>query len=202
MVEELGCGIVITGSIGTGKSSITQRLRADGLAIIDADLISKEQFELLSDEIAKSFGQEILVNGQIDRKKLAAVVFSDKEKRERLEAILHPAIRSEIMRRSLLLEAKKECYVVDIPLFYETNAYNYKNVVVVYADKKQQLERIQKRDKLSEELALKRIASQMDIEKKRSLADYVIDNSGTPEALAKEYEIFKQSYLRSRCESC
>ena len=180
--------VVITGSIGSGKSAVCELLRERGFEIIDADSIAHEQLNLCASEVAAEFGDEVLNGGKIDRKKLGALAFKDAEKLKILERILHPKIRLEILSRAAKLESAGGTYFVDIPLFFERrDAYKeFSRVAVVYAPKDTLISRVMKRNELSYDAAKHRVELQIDIEQKRAMADFVIDNSGDFENLKNE----------------
>ncbi len=169
--------IVLTGGIATGKSTVAKMLEEEGFVIVDADKIAHGILDKSAKEIEKLFGKKFVKKGQVDRKELGALVFGDKNERRKLEKLLHPLIKSKIEEDVKELKREKKRYIVDIPLYFETQNYKAKKVVLVYARKEQQIQRVSKRDGLSKEDALKRIKAQMDIEKKRELADIIIDNS-------------------------
>ena len=180
--------IVITGSIGSGKSTVCEILREHGFEIIDADSIAHEQLNLCASEVAAEFGDEVLSGGKIDRKKLGALAFKDAEKLKILERILHPKIRIEILSRAVKLENAGRTYFVDIPLFFERrDAYKeFSRVAAVYAPKETLISRVMKRNELSYDDAKRRVELQIDIEQKRAMAYFVIDNSGDLENLKNE----------------
>jgi len=179
-------GYVLTGGIACGKSTVSRLLSLAGFIIIDADIIAKEQLNLHINEAKKLFGDKICDNDIINRKKLANIVFSSQKQRIKLNNLLHPYIREEIMQRAYELEKLRLPYVMDIPLYFESGSYKCKMSVVVYTSKEIQLERLISRDKISEKEAIKRVNSQIDINKKRDMADLVIDNSYSIEHLEKE----------------
>jgi len=185
--------VALTGGIATGKSSVAKMFAKDGYTVIDADKIAHEVLELQQARIVEMFGEEMVRQGRVDRKALGAVVFADPLKRKRLEALLHPLIYEEIKRQSQREDAKGRPYIVDIPLFFEGGRYPIKHSLVVYAPVALQIERAMVRDGLSREAVLERIAAQMDIEEKRYLADFVIDNSADQTQLRVEYETIKQA---------
>ena len=180
--------IVITGSIGSGKSTVCELLRDRGFEIIDADSIAHEQLNLCASEVATEFGGEVLNGGKIDRKKLGALAFKDAEKLKILERILHPKIRLEIVSRAAKLESAGRTYFVDIPLFFERrDAYKeFSRALVVYAPKDTLISRVMKRNKLSYDTAKHRIELQIDIEQKRAAANFTIENTGDFENLKNE----------------
>ena len=180
--------IVITGSIGSGKSTVCEILRERGFEIIDADSIAHEQLNLCASEVAAEFGDEVLSGGKIDRKKLGALAFKDAEKLKILERILHPKIRLEILSRAAKLESADRTYFVDIPLFFERrDAYKeFSRVAVVYAPKDTLISRVMKRNGLSYDAAKHRVELQIDIEQKRAAANFTIENAGDFENLKNE----------------
>ena len=184
---------VITGSIASGKSTVVNLLKERGFSVIDADLIAHEQLEICKCEIVEVFGEQILdETGKIDRKKLGAIVFNEPKKLKNLEQILHPKIKAEILSKALHLESLGQVYFVDIPLFFEKKERyaEFKNVAVIYAPKELLLSRLMSRNALSLEDAKARVELQMDIEQKREMAKFVIDNSNDRENLELELEKF------------
>ncbi len=171
--------VVLTGSIGCGKSSVCEILESKGFKVIDADKISKEISKVSAPIIASTFGSEYIQNGSIDTNRLGQLVFSDKNAKAKLEAILHPPIKEKIFAEAEKLEKDNKIYFIDIPLFFETQNYSeLKPIAVVYAPLDAQIERVSSRNCLGREEAIKRIGSQIDIEKKVKMANFVIDNSG------------------------
>jgi len=175
--------IALTGGISTGKSSVAEIFTALGYDIIDADKISHEILDEQHSAISEEFGEDYVRDGKVVRKKLGALIFGDESAKDFLEKLLHPLIRDKIEQVAALLDEKKKSYLIDLPLFYETNRYNIDDVIVVYVPKDTQLERLMSRDGSSREDALARIDSQIDIELKRQKATYVIDNSGSRDEL-------------------
>lgn len=176
---EFGYAVALTGGIATGKSTVSEIFASLGYTIIDADKIAHKVLQSQSLEIAKIFGEEVIRDNSVDRARLGAIVFANTHKRKLLEALLHPLIFERITSEAMALEPFKIPYLVDIPLFFETNRYPISNVLVVYTTKEQQLKRLMKRNGYSEQEALKRIGSQLPIEQKIEQATYLIDNSGS-----------------------
>jgi dephospho-CoA kinase len=179
---------VLTGGIASGKSTVSKMLAKRGIIVIDADELAHGALANSVSEVEEIFGAEYVVDGAPDRARLGKLIFADKAARARLEELLHPKIYH-------LIECKvKECkgrYVVDIPLYYETGArYEAETVAVVYASREQQLERLMRRNHLTRDEALMRLDAQMDIAKKREMADIVIDNTMDEAHLADEVERF------------
>ncbi len=179
--------IGLTGSIGTGKSTVSRMFQRLKIPVVDADKIAREVVEPSMpayEAIVATFGKSIIRSDQtIDRKKLGAIIFSDESKRKQLNNIIHPAIRKEMLRQKENYISKGHMSVVlDIPLLFESKLTHYVDkILVVYVDPKVQLERIMKRDGSTENDARQRISSQISIVEKVKLADAVIDNNGTIE---------------------
>ena len=190
MANEFNYALALTGSIASGKSTVASLLKLHGLQCIDADATAHEILDEEAEEIAKLFGSEYLIGSKVDRTKLGKLIFSNKEKREMLNHFMHPLIRNRIALKAQRFEKLQFPYLIDIPLFFETKAYDIAYSVVVYTPKEIQLERLVKRNKLSPEEAEQRIAAQMDIEEKKQMADFVIDNSGKLPHLQEECELF------------
>lgn len=184
---------VITGSIGSGKSTVCSILKLYGFSVIDADEISHKILDNLSNEIVKEFGENFVSNGKVLRKELGKLVFNDKEKLQILENLLHPYIKDEILKQCKELEKFQIPYFVDIPLYFEKQNYAmFDKVVVVYAPKDTLINRVKKRNLLTQNEALNRINLQIDIEKKRNLANFVINNSYDFKNLNSEIDKFIQ----------
>ncbi|KAJ8284414.1 hypothetical protein COCON_G00032640 [Conger conger] len=189
----------LTGGIASGKSTVSSALRDLGCPIIDADVVARQVVEPNSPaycKIVQHFGSEILLeNGEIDRQKLGQIVFSCTEKRKLLNSITHPEIHKAMLRQILFYFFRGYRYVVlDVPLLFETRRLTrfLNHTVVVYCDPATQLSRLMQRDRITQEQAEQRIASQMPLNEKRGLANHVIENSGSREdthrqALADTY---------------
>ena len=181
--------IGLTGGIASGKSTVTALLKEKGAVIIDADKIAREimsKGEPAWFEVLNYFGDEILNDGRsdIDRKKLAHIVFSDKAKLEVLNNITHPKIIEEIKRQvEEYKKAGKKIIVIDAALLIETGLDKIADEVwVVAANEDIQLQRLMAREKdITKDEALKRIKSQMPLAEKLKFADRVIDNNSSIE---------------------
>jgi dephospho-CoA kinase len=175
----------LTGGIATGKSTVSAMLARRGAVIIDADVLAREVVEPGEPalvEIVGEFGPDVLqADGTLDRKRLGAIVFGDAERRRRLEAITHPAIRERFARRlaELMSSGFDGVVVFDAPVMIESGNYrNMDRLVVVITDEATQVARLMARDGIDRDEALRKIRSQMPLAEKAELADYVIDNSG------------------------
>jgi len=169
---------------------------ADGFTVIDADRIAHEMLEQEKRKIAEMFGSEMIKEEKVDRKALGAVVFTDTSARKRLEGLLHPLIFEKIEALAQTEDLKGRPYIVDIPLFFEGKRYPISRSLVVYAPASQQIDRAMQRDGLERDAVLKRMAAQIDIEKKRSMADFVIDNSADQTQLRVEYAKAKEAIVK------
>ncbi|GAM16014.1 dephospho-CoA kinase [Mesobacillus selenatarsenatis] len=179
--------IGLTGGIASGKSTISAMFTDLGITVIDADIearLAVEPGEKAYNDIVSHFGTEILADDRtINRPKLGEIIFNNEEKRLLLNSIVHPAVRERMaQKRAKAEEANEKAVVLDIPLLFESKLTGLvEKIIVVYVDEKTQLERLMKRNEFSEEEAYSRIKSQMPLKGKVSLADAVIDNSGSIE---------------------
>ena len=178
----------LTGGIASGKSTACRFFRELGANIVDADQISRDVVEPFSPvwkEIVEAFGTEIIgEDNELDRSRLAEIIFADEEKRKLLESIIHPRIADETARRVEALEKEHPdgIIIVDAALMIEVGTYEkFDRLVVVYADEETQARRLMDRDLLGRAEAFSRIEAQMPLSEKLGYADYVIDNNGSPE---------------------
>ena len=174
----------LTGGIACGKGTVARMFAELGAAVIDADDVAHDVIapgKPAWHEALESFGESILGPDEtMDRKKLAEIVFADAEARRKLNAITHHRITQAIQARLADLAGSGcKIAIVEAALIVETGTVGgFDGLVVVYADPGEQIARLIDRDGLSEEEARKRIETQMPVEEKSSLADYVTDNSG------------------------
>lgn len=195
--------IGLTGGIASGKSTVAQMLVKRGALLVDADQIAREVVEPghpVLDRVVAHFGQAVLHrDGSLNRKKLGEIIFADKAEKNKLEAILHPAIRAMMKQRKEKLETKypSRLVVVDVPLLYESNlASMFAEVWLVYITRELQIERLMKRNEFSKEEALSRIEAQMPIDEKKKMADVIIDNCGSLQQTEAQVEaIWKRKGL-------
>ncbi|WRB80125.1 dephospho-CoA kinase [Helicobacter pylori] len=190
--------IALTGGIGTGKSTTIKILESQGYQILDADKIAHQLLQEHRFKIAQHFGSDILEKGILNRKKLGAIVFQNTNELKWLEDFLHPLIRECMLQKAYELEKNHQAYFLDIPLFFEVGGkkcYPVSKVVLVYVPRVLQIERLLERDKLKEAEILQRLACQIDIEQKRVMSDYIIDNSSSLKDLNKQVERFLKTLL-------
>ena len=191
--------IGLTGGIGSGKSAAADAFAKLGATVVDTDLIAHELTApggAAVAEIARQFGKAFIdATGAMDRKRMRALVFSDAEEKQRLEALLHPMIRAESLRR---IEAAAGPYVVHVvPLLVESPDYRQRvgRVLVVDCPEALQVARVRQRSMLPEGEIKRIIASQIQRERRLAAADDVIDNSGSIAALQQQVEKLHEKYL-------
>jgi dephospho-CoA kinase len=177
----------LTGSIATGKSSVAAVLGAAGAVVIDADALAKAAVRKgtpVWQAIVDHFGRGILLSdGEVDRKKLGAIIFDDPNERKQLNALVHPYVIAETAKLLQRIEKSDPHAVVilDVPLLFEAEMdQDLDEIIVVYVPESVQLERLMARDHLTQEAAMARIRSQITIEEKKKRATIVIDNSADP----------------------
>ncbi|GHP90314.1 dephospho-CoA kinase [Helicobacter pylori] len=190
--------IALTGGIGTGKSTTIKILESQGYQILDADKIAHQLLQEHRFKITQHFGSDILEKGILNRKKLGTIVFQNANELKWLEDFLHPLIRECMLQKAYELEKNHQAYFLDIPLFFEVGGkkcYPVSKVVLVYAPRVLQIERLLERDKLKEAEILQRLACQIDIEQKRAMSDCIIDNSSSLKDLNKQVERFLKTLL-------
>lgn len=168
----------ITGVIGSGKSAVSNYLRINGFEVVDSDLIVKKLYETneLNNAIAYTFGDEYLINGQVNKTKLGKLVFENETKRKMLNAIVHPIVKKKI--KDQIEKSKQSVVFVDVPLLFEArfdDLCDYK--VVVYTNELENIRRLIERNNITKEEAILKINSQMPMLQKCYLADFIIDNS-------------------------
>lgn len=191
----------LTGGIASGKSTVAGLFRELGCDIIDADQVARaivRPGEPALREIAARFGKEILLPDQeLDRKKLAEIIFSDKTAKTALDAITHPIILAEMQRKTVEKGKKTNGVIIwDVPLLFEAGFAQYVDAsVLVYTPVEIQLERLMRRDGISRNDALKRINSQMPLHQKRELATIIINNSGTISEVKEQVSLVYQELL-------
>ena len=184
----------LTGSIATGKSSVSKSFLAAGFPVVDADLGARAVVEPgtpgLADIVAHFGAAFLLADGSLDRKKLGSVIFADKEKRALLDRLMKNHIREWIHSEKEKWASEGHALIVlDIPLLFEAGyEKECDGVMVVYVPEALQLQRLMARDHLTETEARQRIRSQLPIEEKKKRGNFVIDNSGTPEDTERQLQ--------------
>ncbi|WP_422395408.1 dephospho-CoA kinase [Salinibacterium hongtaonis] len=189
--------IGLTGGIASGKSLVAARLAELGAHHIDADLLAREVVAPGTDglrEIAEAFGTTVLQpDGSLDRAALGSIVFSDPEARATLNEITHPRVRDLVAERVAQAEAADPDAIViyDVPLLAEStqgNRLQLDSVVVVHSDTEDRIRRMVEDRGMSREEAMHRINSQSTDSERLAIADVVLDNHGTREALLAQVD--------------
>jgi len=186
--------IGLTGGIASGKSLVSQTLKVLGMTVIDADQVGHEilaKDDAVKQEVIQAFGTEVLTEGgAVDRVKLGGIIFQDPERRKALERIMHPPIGEELWRRA---RESRDDVVLEIPLLIETGVHERVDlVVVVYATRERQLQRLMGRDGIAREEASRRIDTQLPLEEKVAYAHYIINNTGSAEETEDQVTRFYQ----------
>jgi dephospho-CoA kinase len=194
--------IGVTGGIATGKSTVDRMLAAHGAVVIDADELARDVVrpgEPALDEVIARFGRGVIrPDGSLDRARLGDIVFADPDAREDLERITHPRITELTGKRiAAALAGSAPLVAVDIPLLFE-NAREamFEGVLLVYAPREVQIERLRERNGLDEAEALQRLAAQLPIDEKRDRATWVIDNSGALDATSQAVDGWWETAVR------
>ena len=170
--------IGVTGSIGCGKSTVCKLIQNLGYNVIDCDKVGHDI--LLPNhegyiEVIKAFGDDILAEDGIDRKKLGKIVFDNPKKRELLNSITHPLIKKEV--KNMISEIDDKLIFMECPLLFGTDFIDLCDYsIVVYSDMDNQIKRLMERDGINFPQALNRIYAQMSIVEKMERADFIIDN--------------------------
>ena len=187
----------LTGGIGAGKSTVAELFARLGALVIDADQLARMAIERGSDgfaDVMLRFGDEIIVNGDIDRKKLAEIVFSDQQARKDLEAIIHPRVQALFAEAVSDLD-HDDILIYEIPLLVETGAAEkFDYIVTVESDIELRKERLLKKGLYISQIE-KRMASQATEEARTAVADSVIRNDGDEDSLLRQVENLWESVL-------
>ena len=189
--------VALTGGIGSGKSTVAQNFAELGALVVDADQLARMVIERGTEgfaEVLLKFGDEIIVNGDIDRKKLAEIIFSDEDARKDLEAIIHPRVQAMFAEAVADLD-HDDILIYEIPLLVETGAAEkFDFVITVESDIELRKARLLKKGLYISQIE-KRIASQASEAAREAIADAVIRNDGDEDALLRKVENLWESVL-------
>lgn len=186
--------IGLTGSIASGKSTVAKIIGELGFPVVDADVVARivvEPNQPALHEIAAEFGEDIIrKDGSMDRQKVGEIIFNDAEKRQKLNNIIHPAIRKEMAKqRDKWLSSGFNTVFMDIPLLFESaQGRTVDKILVVSVSPEIQLQRLMARNNLDASQAQARISSQLPLSEKEKGADAVIFNDGTVEETRRQLE--------------
>lgn len=196
--------IGLTGGIVSGKSTVARMFKDLGAKIVDADKLGHKVIlpqGAAWKRIIKIFGKDILQKDQtINREKLGKIVFANQNLLKKLNKITHPEIIKLIKKEISLAKddskEEKKILIIDAALIYETKIDRLMDkIIVVYLDEEEQLERLIKRNNLSEKEALQKIKSQIPLKEKIEIADYVIDNSNSLDKTKEQVETIWQELI-------
>jgi dephospho-CoA kinase len=197
--------IGLTGGIGSGKSLVAAIFRSLGVHVMAADEIARNLTNsdpIIKKRIRREFGVEVFKgDGSLDRKAMADIVFSNKKKREKLNAIVHPAVLKRIEEETRKLEGNGDTPFVihEAALIYEAGVNkNLDYVIVVDADEDERIRRVMDRDGISRADVQRRIEAQIPAEMKRKMADFVIENDGDRKSLEQRVRFFYNLFLTLR----
>jgi dephospho-CoA kinase len=191
--------IGLTGGIGSGKSTVAEIFKHLGVPVFIADLESKYILETdrdLQAKLAEILGRELLKNGQVDKLYMAQKIFTDQSLLQAVNALLHPLVGKAFDRWALLNE--QSAYVIrEAAILFESNSYqDCEKIIVVTAPRALRIKRVMARSKLSSEAVEARMAKQWPQEKKDSLADFLVDNSGK-QSLIKQVLTIHENIIRT-----
>lgn len=200
----MGETIGLTGSVATGKSTVSNMIQQAGIPLVDADIAARKVVEPGTDglaEIVAYFGKGILLtDGTLNRPKLAEQIFRNKEKREKLNEITHPRVKEYMLvERKRYFEAGEKVVFFDIPLLFESHLESLVDqIIVVWTTPETELKRLMERNNLTKKDALARINSQMGIDEKAKKADFVIDNNESLEKTQKQVLTIINRFVKNK----
>ena len=182
----------LTGGIGSGKSTVSALLAAKGAVVLDADAITRDVQQPgspLLERLAETFGRQVLApDGSLDRPAVAKIVFEDPEALKKLNAIVHPAVGKEMNDRIIAQRATDNVVILDIPLLTENPREGLQGRIVVDVPVETQVRRLVDHRGFDENDARARIARQASRDERLQTADFVIDNSGSPDELSPQID--------------
>lgn len=188
--------IGLTGGIAAGKSTVASLWESLGATVIDADVLARDALAPDSaglKAVAEAFPGVVDASGELDRKNLAAIVFSDEAKRKQLEAIVHPIVQSEAKRQ--MSEASSKIVVYVVPLLVEAGVnHPFDAVVTVEAPEKEQVARMVKHRGMTEAEAIARIKSQTSPAQRANRANYILNSNQDLELLMRDARLLYESF--------
>ncbi len=195
--------VVLTGGVASGKSAAAEFFAELGVPIIDTDIIAREVVAPDTNglrQIIELFGDQVLTaNGQLNRRLLREIIFADKQKRQQLEALLHPLIERAALQQlqTLANQSPPPAYaMIAVPLYAETQTFRWADrILVIDVSSQTQINRLQARDQINHDLARKMLAAQTSRQQRLSIADDVIVNEGTLDQLRQYCQQQHQQYL-------
>ncbi len=187
--------IALSGGIATGKSTVASLFSLYGFLTIDADKIAHTILDQNTYTISELFGEQYVKNKKVLRKELGKLIFSNSNEKEKLENFIHPLIKEQIIKKAKVFEEQKKPYLIEIPLFFEKQNYPIEKSILVYAPRDIQIKRVIKRDNCTKTEAIQKLNNQLNIEDKKPLATYIIENTKNLKYLQNEVERVKNLLL-------
>lgn len=186
--------IGITGGIASGKTTVVKHISGKGIPVVDADIVAREVLSLypkILDYLKGRYCEKVFRDGELDRKELGRIIFSSDSDRQEYTGVIMPFIRIEIEKRLDRLESEGfAAAILDAPLLFEEGFEKDMDcTILVYAEAQVQLQRLMKRNEVTEAEARRMIKSQMPVKEKLELADFVVDNSGDLERTKEEIDM-------------
>ncbi|MFZ9963191.1 MAG: dephospho-CoA kinase [Burkholderiales bacterium] len=189
--------VAVTGGIGSGKTSVTNKFHELGVAVIDTDLIAHDLTQKNVDvlvEIKNIFGDKVFTGGALSREKLREIVFNNEDLLRSLERVLHPRIRQEVESKLRIVES--EYAIVAIPLLLKKADYDFiDRILVIDCEERIQIQRVISRNGFSEELVRSIMSKQLSRRERNQLADDLIDNNADIDSLYTKIEKLHLNYL-------
>lgn len=184
----------ITGGIGSGKSTVCKVFRVLGVPVFQADLVARNlqnEDSRIKFQLTELFGSEIYDNGLLNRRRLAEIIFNNKIQLEKVNNIIHPAVHREF--EMWKQRHSQHPYILyEAAILFETGSYHsFDYIIMVMTDEKERIERVMRRDNVSEEAIRRRMLNQMADSQKRKLADFVIENNDNQMIIPKILELDK-----------
>lgn len=197
--------IGLTGGIASGKSTASEYIKSLGFEVLDADIYARKVTEKDSPgyhKIIDAFGPEILDGDEeIDRRKLGEIIFNNPDERKKLNSISHPEIR-RMMNADQDKYVKNNHVFLDIPLLFENGLDKKCDITItVHVTKEVQSQRLMARNDLTTEEAASRINSQLSLDEKRNLSDYVFDNNNDEDELYNQIDQFIKILKKNNCKN-
>lgn len=194
--------IGVTGSLGTGKSTVAAMFMRLGAGVIDADQITRDLLahdKKCIKKVAKSFPDAILKSSEIDRSKLANIVFQNPRELKKLTSILYPEALKQVKKQISVYKKQKKWVVLDVPLLFESGWDKLADVtIVVKAPRQQQFIRAQQRLGLTRAQCMLRLKSQLPLKEKCRMADIIIDNGGTKDQTRRQVDAINNRLLQRK----
>lgn len=197
----------VTGGIASGKTTVAHMLEEMGAPVIDFDVLAREVVEPGKpawENIVATFGDQVLLeDGTLDRKKLSRIVFRDREKRKKLEAFTHPPIAKAYLQRADAIARENPAAIIQVvvPLLVEANMQHmFHKILLVHVPRETQLDRLILRDGINREEAETILATQMPIDEKVKVADFVINNKGSLEDTRRQVEELWETLKKLRMQ--